>query len=317
MKSFLLKNSNNMQVEVLNWGARIVSIRVPDSSGTHVNAVLGYTEQDEYLNDPYNMGSTIGRYANRIANASFDLDGKAVELSVNEVESRSHLHGGFVGFDKKYWQVENATENSLELTLKSPDGEEGYPGNLTVSSRFELTANNQLILSYSAICDKTTVANLTNHSYFNLTDDQQSIDTHDITVHAERYAPLDRDHIPEEPYINQVDNTIYDLRNKTSAEKVKKAICNANYFVNNVSEVKEIALLTERNTGRQLRISSDYPSLQVYFAEFLKTPFKPFQGICCEPHYAPNSPNIGLYASVLLRPNQEYNHKIIYSFENF
>lgn len=317
MESFRLKNSNNMQVEVLNWGGRITGIRVPGSTGELVNTVLGYTEQEKYLTDPFNMGSTIGRYANRIANASFLLDGKSIILSANEPSPNSHLHGGFVGFDKKYWQVEKSSDRLLELILQSPDGEEGYPGNLTVSSRFELTENNQLIIHYHAACDQPTVANLTNHSYFNLSDHQESIDTHDITIKAKFYAPLNRNHIPIEPYIKKVDNTIFDLRNRTSVKEVKREICNVNYFVNQERCMKEIAVITERITGRRLRISSDYPSLQLYFSEFLDTPFQPFQGICCEPHYAPNSPNIKSYTSVLLRPNQEYNHKIMYSFENF
>ncbi|MGH2622122.1 MAG: aldose epimerase family protein [Sphingobacterium sp.] len=317
MKSFLLKNSNNMQVEVLNWGARIAAIRVPNSKGDLVNTVLGYKQSERYRTDPFNMGSTIGRYANRISNASFLLDGKLISLTANERKSQTHLHGGLNGFDKKYWEVAKEEAAFLELTLSSPDGEEGYPGNMEVSCRFELTENNQLILSFHATSDQPTIVNLTNHSYFNLSDKQQIIDSHEITVAADSYTPLNKDHLPIAPFVSSVEQTVYDLRKPTSLEQLKKKICNTNYFVNQQNTLKEMVVLREKISGRCLKISSDYPSLQLYFAEFLQDPFKPFQGICCEPHYAPNSPNIKTYPSVLLRQDEEYNHKIIYSFENF
>jgi len=308
-----------MQVEVLDLGARIAAIRVPTTSGTLADVILGYNDHESYINDPFNMGSTVGRYANRIESSSFRINDQKIELSKNEGNTGNHIHGGFIGFDKKTWSWESYTENSITLTLHSTDGEEGYPGNLSVKVKYVLTKDNQLQVHYWANTDKPTLVNLTNHAYFNLADKQENIDSHEIVVYANTFSPLDENHLPKVPYIQQVDNTVYDLRTIQSVKDIKGPICNINYFTNTDEEptIKEIALVKEAKSGRQLRIYSDYPAMQLYFAEFLSAPFTPFQGLCCEPHYAPNSPNIESYKSAILLPSEEFVHKIYYSFEKF
>lgn len=317
MKSFLIKNENNMQVEVLDWGARIAAIRVPTKSETLANVILGYKQDDDYLTDAYNMGSTVGRYANRIAPAHVELLNETMTLTQNEGNTGNHIHGGFIGFDKKEWALVAQTSNSVTLSLKSKDGEEGYAGNLDITTTYTVTDENELQIHYWAKTDKPTVVNITNHAYFNLADGQENIDTHLITVHADTYSPFDEYHVPKAPYIQSVSDTIYDLRHAKAVKEVKKPICNMNYFVNTEGTIKEIATIEEINSGRQLSIASDYPAMQLYFAEFLSEPFHSFQGLCCEPHYAPNSPNIKSYQSATLLPTEEYNHKICYSFTNF
>jgi len=306
-----------MQVEVLDWGARIAAIRVPTKSGCLTDVILGYKALDDYRTDPYHMGSTVGRYANRIAAGSFTLQGEKIVLTQNEGDSGNHIHGGFTGFDKKTWSLIEHTSDTLTLGLFSPDAEEGYPGNLNVTTKYVLTAANQLQIFYQATTDKPTLVNLTNHMYFNLSDAQEHIDTHLITVHADTYAPLNVQHLPEAPFIQTVAHSLYDLRKPQPVKNVKGPLCNVNYFVNDGSEVKDIAVLEESLSGRRLTVASDYPAMQLYFAEFLDVPFRPFQGLCCEPHYAPNTPNIESYKSAVLLPSQEFKHCMYYSFDNF
>jgi len=317
MKSYFLKNNRGMIVEILDWGARIKSIQVPTNNGHLVNTVLGYSKPIDYLTDPFYMGCTIGRYANRIKSAQILLNGKTIKLSMNERETGSHLHGGFKGFDKYEWQILGYTEKRIELHLISLDKDEGYPGNLNVTITYELNDKNQFTVEYFAIADKSTIVNITNHSYFNLSDEQVSIDTHEILISAEQFSPLDTNHLPKKPFIQSVKNKIFDLRERTSVKKVKYPICNINYIFPYLGQMQEMAVITEKITGRTLRIFSDYPALQLYFSAYLDKPFKPFQGICCEPQFPPNSPNIDVFPNVRLDPNQFYKHKILYHFENF
>lgn len=319
MKKFVIKNKRGMRVEILDWGCRIVALKVPDKTGKLVDTVLNYPHLTDYKNDTFYVGGTIGRYANRIARGRFELEQMQVQLTTNETTERNHLHGGEIGFDKRYWTVVDRTDNAIEMTLTSFHGEEGYPGTLTVNTRYELSENNELTIQYTATSTQTTVVNLTNHSYFNLSDERHSIDGHEIKVDANFYTPLDCHHLPKYPFKERVDDTVFDLRTFQKVNGIKQAICNVNYCIERkeINNVQKVATISHTDTGRRLIISSDYPSLQVYFGNYLSGKLLPFQGLCCEPHFAPNSPNISAYPSVVLKPDEEYRHFICYQFENF
>lgn len=316
MKSFLIKNKRNMRVEILDWGCRIVSIRVPDRNGKLIDTVLKYKNIADYKKDKHYLGSTVGRYANRIENGKFNLHDSGIQLSQNE-SGKNHLHGGFIGFDKKYWNLTSHTENSIEMQILSPAGDEGYPGNLTVDVRYEVSEDNILTIDYHAKADEATLVNITNHSYFNLSDNRDSIDSHELQVNAEYYTPLSDGHLPVPPYREKVKDTIYDLTELRPIDTLKEEIGNINYCMDPTDELRRVATIKDIESGRRMTISSDYPGIQVYFGNYLSGDFKPFQGMCCEPHYFPNSPNINIYPSALLLPGDHYEHRIKYSFENF
>jgi len=316
MKSFLIKNKRNMRVEILDWGCRIVSIRVPDKHGKLIDTVLKYKAIADYKKDEHYLGCTVGRYANRIENGKFNLLNSGIQLSRNEA-GKNHLHGGFIGFDKKYWELTSRTENSLEMQILSPAGDEGYPGNLIVKVRYEVSEDNILTIIYHAKADAATIVNITNHSYFNLSDNRESIDDLQLQVNAEYYTPLSDLHLPVPPYRKKVKNTIFDLTTFKSVHTLKEKIGNINYCIEPSDQVQRVATILDVDTGRRLTISSDYPGIQIYFGNHLSGKFKPFQGLCCEPHYFPNSPNVNIYPSALLLPGDQYKHHIKYSFENF
>lgn len=307
-----------MCVTISDWGCRIMAIQVPDKTGKLIDTVLSYSTMDDYKVDKQYLGCTIGRYANRIRDGKFKLGQTQIQLTQNENSCQNHLHGGVHGFDKRYWTLTSLDESALEMTITSPDGEEGYPGTLTVYTRYEVCEDNTLNIEYRAKTDKTTIVNITNHSYFNLSNNQLSIDQHQIKVDAHFYTPLDTRNIPVPPFKKKVENTIFDLRAFRPVSQVKN-ICNINYDtgVQSPKRVKTVATIREKNTGRQLVISSDYPGLQVYFGNYLSGEFMPFHGLCCEPHYAPDSPNIEEFPSVIVEPDKEYHHTIRYRFEDF
>ena len=316
MKSFSIKNKHNMCLEILDWGCRIISLRVPTKNGELIDTVLKYNEIKDYANDKNYLGCTVGRYANRIENGKFNLLDTDFQLSRNE-QGKNHLHGGFNGFDKKFWDLVEISENKLEMEIISKCGEEGYPGNLTVRVSFELADNNKLTVSYQAKSDAATIVNITNHSYFNLADDKNSIDSHHIQVNADYYTPLSDTHLPTYPFKKSVQNTVFDLRTFKSVIPLKDNIGNANYCMNIMEETISSASIIDSKSGRKLTIYSDYPGMQIYFGNYLTGQFRPYQGICCEPHYYPNSPNVESYPPVILHPEEKYEHRISYHFENF
>lgn len=316
MKSFLLKNKSNTQVKVLDYGCRIISILVPSSTGELIESVLHYPELDDYLDDKNYLGCTIGRYANRISEASFHIKQEKVQLSKNE-NGINHLHGGFEGLDKKMWILENQTDTRIEFSYLSKDGEEGYPGNIKIHVIYELDDYKTLKITYLANTDRETILNLTNHSYFNLSGNRKSIDSHFIQILTDRYSPMDENYIPVIPFDKPVHTEVYDLSKGCKVAEKREDIVNANYIFQPDHQFKEQAILTDLHTGRKLKISSDYPSLQVYFGKFLEGGLIPCSGICCEPQYAPNSPNIDIFPSVVLKPGEQYFHNITYEFENY
>jgi len=211
--SFVLKNEKGMEVVITNYGARVVSILVPDRAGKLGDIVLGFEDITGYLqsNEIY-YGATIGRYANRIANGNFELEGQEYNLARNN--GSNHLHGGPGGFHNVVWDANQVNKKTLVLSYNSPDLEEGYPGNLKVTVRYKLLKRNRLIINYSATTDKKTVINLTHHSFFNLKGEGEGyIGNHHLEINADHYIPVDSSLIPTGELV-AVDNTPFDFRTK-------------------------------------------------------------------------------------------------------
>ncbi len=318
VEQYFIENSNGMRVGILNYGGIITQLSVPTTHGNRVNTILSYNHLDDYLTDTHYVGATIGRYANRIGNGQFALDSLDCQLSVNELENNNHLHGGFQGFNTKIWSMERHTPSEVTLFYESHDGEEGYPGILQVWVTYRVLEENALQLTYTAKTNKTTIVNLSNHSYFNLSGDpRQSICEHTIQVNTGEFTPLDKRNLPDGT-IASVSNTVFDLREGRKVGEVMDDIVNTNYaFVQAGNENVPMAVLTDSKSCRTLTISSSYPGMQLYFGSFLGGRFSPYQGICLEPQYFPNSPNNDHFPSAKLEPDEMFKHSIKYAFSNF
>jgi aldose 1-epimerase len=309
---FTLKNKHGLSVGVSNYGAIITEINVPDREGNLKNVVLSYPLLCGYISDPYYIGATIGRYANRIKAGKLTIGDKRYWLSVNETAVNNHLHGGFSGFNKKIWEIVSQVDDSVDLAYTSLDGEEGYPGKLEVTVSFVLNNSNELWIYYQANTNKTTIVNLCNHSYFNLADSSE-INTHHLQIHAEYYTPADDDNIPIGS-IELVENTAFDFREGRLLEGVMSEFDTVNYVFANKNELQLMATLMDRHSGRCLQISATQPGMQLYFGNYLSDPFQPFQGLCLEPQHFPDAPNKTRFPSPILGPSETFNHAVCYKF---
>ncbi|MET8975929.1 aldose epimerase family protein [Streptomyces sp. NPDC004539] len=297
------------RVRVLSYGGIVQSVEVPDRDGRTADVVLGFAELAGYLDHPEPfLGALIGRYANRIADARFTLDGRTYELAPNNAPNS--LHGGPLGFDKVVWDVEETGPHAVRLSRVSPDGEEGFPGRLEVSVTYALDASGALRIAYEATTDAPTVVNLTNHSYFNLAGSSVATD-HELRVAASRYTPVDDTLIPVgEPA--DVSGSRFDLRTSRKA--------GGGYDHNFVLDKgvtagpEEVAELHDPASGRVLTVSTTEPGLQVYTADHLSAPFSPCAGIALETQHFPDSPNRPDFPSTVLRPGEVYRSETVYGF---
>lgn len=321
---FTLSNSNDVEVKITNYGGIVTSIRVPDNQGTFENVVLGYDSLEKYLEDDPYFGAIIGRYGNRIADATFTLDGNKYELAANDGDN--HLHGGEVGFNELLWEAEILNDRSLKLTHLSEDGEEGYPGNLQVSVIYTLTDQNELKIEYEATTDKATPVNLTNHSYFNLTGDPSTpVLEHKLTLNASQYTPVNEELIPTGE-IASVEGTAFDF---TEPHEIGARIDQVeggydhNFVLDSSPDSLQLAAtLYEPESGRELKVFTMEPGIQFYSGNFLDgslqgpdgTPFVKHGGLCLETQHYPNSPNESGFPSTILRPGETYNTTTIYQF---
>lgn len=323
---FTLKNTNGMEVSITNYGGIVTSIKVPGQNGNIENVVLGFDDLEQYKSGHPFFGAIIGRYANRIANGRFELNGETYELATNNGEN--HLHGGVEGFDKKLWDADvNNEENSVTLSYLSPDGEEGYPGNLDVDVTYTLTDDNELQIDYHATTDKPTIVNLTNHSYFNLSGDpSQGILDHLLTINADRYTPVDEGLIPTGE-LRPVEGTPFDF---TEPETVGARIDSIppgydhNYVLNNPnSGIRRIATLEHEESGRIMEVYTDQPGVQLYTGNFLDgsltdrqgNPIEQYAALCLETQTFPDSPNKPDFPSPVLNPGEAYETTTIYQFK--
>jgi aldose 1-epimerase len=326
---YTLTSPKGIEARITNYGGIVVSLKTPDKSGKSGDIVQGFDDLKGYLQDEPYFGALIGRYANRIGKAKFTLEGKEYTLAVNN--GANALHGGIKGFDKRVWTaaVKGA---SLELTYVSKDGEEGYPGTLTAKVVYTLNAKGELRIDYSATTDKTTVLNLTNHTYFNLKGQGNGdILDHDLTLYASRYTPVDSGLIPTGELV-PVKGTPFDF---LTAHKVGERIGGSDeqlklgggYDHNWVLDAKagtlaKAAEVYEATSGRVLEVWTTQPGIQFYTGNFLDGTLKGKEGktyprraaLCLETQHFPDSPNKPAFPSVVLKPGKAYHQTTVWKF---
>lgn len=329
---YTLRNRRGMQAKITNYGGIVTSLTARDRHGRYGDVVLGYDRLEGYLKESPYFGSLIGRYGNRIAKGRFQLEGKAYELAVNNAPNA--LHGGQKGFDKVVWNVAGArvTDRGPELTLTylSRDGEEGYPGNLSVQAVYTLTDDDALRLDLTATTDQATVVNLTQHSYFNLRG-RGDVLGHEVRIEADRYTPVDGTLIPTGE-LRPVDGTPFDFRHATPiGARIGQADeqltfgkgYDHNWVINGeAGRLRTMAQVYEPETGRVLEVLSTEPGLQFYSGNFLdgRITGKGGQvyafrnGFCMEPQHFPDSPNKPQFPQVTLKPGETYRNTIAYRF---
>ena len=324
---YTLTNKNGMVVKILNYGGTVTDIITPDKNGKMGDVVLGYDSLAGYrqTGNPY-FGCLVGRYANRIANAKFTLDGKEYTLASND--GTNTLHGGLKGFDKVIWFVKLFTDSSLLLSYLSKDGEEGYPGNLSVDVMYSLSEDNGLKIEYAATGDKATPINLTNHCYFNLSAGGDStILDHELMLKADKYTPVDKTLIPTGK-IDDVKATPMDF---TTSKKIGRDIAQVTgggYDHNWVFQKPEnrfdmIATLYHQPSGRYMEVRTTEPGIQFYSGNFLNGTLKNTRGgikygkhagLCLETQHFPDSPNQPAFPTAILQPGETYQQITVYKF---
>lgn len=332
IEKFTLKNKNGFQVEIINFGAIITSILVPNKNGKFDDVVLGFKNPEDYLkNNSYTYGAVVGRYANRISNGTFTLEGKEFHLTKNDGEN--HIHGGKEGFALKMWTAEiidNAKFPTLKLKYFSKDGEEGFPGNLQTEVEYSLDDDNTLNVKYKATTDVTTIVNLTQHSYFNLSGKHsQKITDHELQLNAEYYLPIQQDLIPTGE-LQKVEKTPFDFREfkkigkdiDSDEEQLRFGKGYDHCWVLSDSELRTAGNLYHPKTGRNLEILTTEPGIQFYSGNFLdgkfetKTGEKNHQrtGVCLETQHFPDSPNQKNFPSTIIFPEKTYKSKTVFRF---
>jgi len=331
---YTLKNKNNALVAITNYGARIVSILVPDKNNIPTDVVLGYDSIKAYQGrgDAF-FGAVVGRYGNRIAKAKFDLDGKTYSLDLNN--GANSLHGGIIGFHTRVFDAKQINKQTLQLTYLSKDGEGGFPGNLTAIVTYTLGDDNSLKIEYNATTDKATVVNLTNHSYFNLNGVGTKTITNDqLKIDADNYLPVTASSIPTAE-IRPVKGTPFDFTNlklidadihQTTDDQVKIANGYDHCFILNKHTIKQaIATVKSPETGITMEVFTDQPALQLYSGNGLNgrratgksNATYGFQSaLCLETEHYPDSPNQPSFPSTTLKPGEKYHTVTIYKFSN-
>jgi aldose 1-epimerase len=330
---YVLKNKNNMAAAITNYGARVVSLLVPDKNGKITDVVVGFDNVKDYTEggDTY-FGAVVGRYGNRIAKGKFKLDGKEYTLATNN--GPNHLHGGNKGFSRVVWDAQQPNDSTLALTYVSKDGEEGYPGNLTSKVVCTVTGNNELKIAYEATTDKKTVVNLTNHSYFNLNGQGSgTINNHIMMINADKFTPVDSTLIPTGK-IAPVANTPLDFRsptaigsriNDTSNIQLKYGKGYDHNFVlnkNSGAELNKAAGVEGDASGIVMDVYTKEPGVQFYGGNFMNGSHTIKSGkkddyrtaFCLETQHYPDSPNHPQFPSTTLEPGKTYTTETVYVF---
>ena len=330
---YTLVNAKGEEVQITNYGGIVVSLKVLDKEGNLGDVVLGYDNLDDYVKDSAYFGAIIGRYANRLRNGRFTLDGTTYELATDN--NGNHVHGGEKGFDKVVWAAEtlsNEDSAGLELTYTSEDGEEGYPGTLSCKVTYRWTNNSELKIDYEATTDKPTVVNLTNHSYFNLKDGgASSILDHELMLAADRLTPILDTMIPNGQFglvsgtpLDFLEPTPIGARIDEDFLQLKFGLgYDLNYIINRTSDDLTLAArVSEPTTGRVMEVLTTEPGIQFYSGNFLDghhvgkggTAYAHRSGFCLETQHYPDSPNNPAFPSTVLRPGETYRSTTVYRF---
>lgn len=335
VEKYTLTNASGANVSILTYGGTLCSLCVPDKDGRLVDVCLGYDNVSDYLRAGGYLGALVGRYANRIANARFPLGGVDILLDAND--RGNALHGGLVGFDKKIWAAQTLEEegqDSLILSLTSPDGDAHFPGTLQVTVTYTFNDDDELAIHYHATTDKDTVCNLTNHAYFNLAGHNSgSISEHFVQINADAFTVIDAQAIPTGE-LRDVTDTAFDLRSPVrladcfKAQDSDEQMRNGGGFDHNfvlcdVGEgISKAAEVYSTITGIRMETFTDMPGVQFYSGNKLQIDFpakderryEPRDGLCLETQYFPDTPNHPEFPSCLLRPGEAYDSTTVYKF---
>lgn len=336
VEAIVLTNEAGISVRVITLGAAIQALLAPDSEGNPADIVLGYDTPQDYLDKGQYFGASVGRYANRIAGGRFELDGQAYQLETND--GANHLHGGEDGFDRRVWEIEEVADGEtarVTLSLDSPDGDGGYPGNLEARVTYELGEDNTLSVTYEATTDSPTIVNLTNHAYFNLAGaaSGRGILDHELVLHADRFTPVDDGLIPTGE-LREVSGTPFDftaarrigddVRDSTNTQIRYGRGYDHNWIVRGeAGELRSAAELTDPQSGRRLEILTTAPAIQFYSGNFLDGTLSGKDGIahrqgdalCLEPQTYPDAPNQPGFPSPRLDPGETYRNVIVMRFD--
>lgn len=338
---YTLTNKNGTTVKLTNWGAVMTELHTKDKDGNLADIVQGYKSLAQWLDptgkgnaNPDYFGCTVGRYCNRIAGGKFKLDGAEYTLATNNGEN--HLHGGVVGWDKQVWDGEAVGDNSVKFTLTSPDGQEGYPGEVKAGVVYTLTDADELRIDFSATTDKATPVNMTNHTYFNLSGQGSgTILDHEVKLEADRFTPFGEGDIPTGE-IKPVAGTVFDFTEaKTIGERIDQLPPNAetespggydqNYVLRDakVSEPALAGTFYDPKSGRVLKVLTTEVGVQLYSGNYLNgslvgkgdKKYEKHYAFCFEPQFHPDSPNQDSFPSCILKPGEEYSHTTVFKFE--
>lgn len=332
VKTFLLSNSNGMEVELTNYGAIVMAMRTQDKDGKFENVVLGFDTPEDYWSEPYMsnvcyLGAIVGRYGNRIAKGSFDLNGKTYKLAANN--GPNHLHGGIKGFDKVVWDAETFQDDhsaGVSFSYLSKDGEEGYPGNFTIKVVYTLTNQNELKIDYYGRIDQACPVNVTHHGYFNLTGGaKRDILDHQMMIQAERYTVVDETLIPTGE-LREVEGTPMDFRTPHAiGERIDQVAggYDHNYVLSDdIQDLRKVIEVREPISGRIMEVFTTEPGVQFYSGNFLDgaltgrggVVYQQHWGFCLETQHYPDSPNQPTFPSTVLEPGEQYRHTTLYKF---
>lgn len=340
VKLYQLKNSNGMEVSITNFGGRIVAINVPDRDGNMQDVVLGFDNLKSYtdsVNSPSDFGAAIGRYANRINKGKITLDGQEIQLPINNF---GHcLHGGPAGWQYQVYEANQANDSTLVLTMNSKDGDMNFPGNVKATVTYTLTADNAISIEYQATTDKTTVINMTNHSYFNLSGDPNNAITSDsLMVAASNFTPVDSTYMTTGEIV-PVAGTLFDFTKMKmvgqdiTEENLKNDVqlhngngYDHNWVLDTNGDITKVcATLKSAKTGIQLDVYTTEPGIQVYSGNFLEgkvtgkkgIKYQQRTGICLETQKYPDAPNKPQWPSAILKPGETYKSQTIFKFSTF
>jgi aldose 1-epimerase len=321
-----LTNNNGMEVTLLNLGATLTGVCVPNKDGGRTDLTLGYDSPEDYIYDSFFFGATPGRYANRIGRGRFILNGQEYQLTLNE--GRNQLHGGENGFAKKYWQA-SKQDSVVTFTYHSEDGENGYPGALAAKVAYSLNDENELVINYSATSDADTIINLTNHAYFNLNGGSASILDHELCLNADSFIVTDKENIPTGE-IRDTAGTSMDLSFPrrlrdvvfSEYEPIQNVQGLDSCFALNGEGLRRAAVLSDPASGRTLEVDTDMPGVQIYSGQGIPEGTKgrgglvygPYSGVCLEAQNHPDAPNHPHFPSAVLKKGAAWKATIVFRF---
>lgn len=329
VQAVTLTNKQGASVTAINYGCRLVSLKMPDKNGVMDEVLLGYDTFTGYENDVTSQGALVGRYGNRIAHAQFMLDGQMHSLTANN--GRNHLHGGNIRYSSRIWEIVSVTDSSIQFHLTSPDGEEGYPGTLQVDVFYTLTDNNAFQIRYTAQTDRKTIVNLTNHSFFNLSScDAGDVLNHVLQVESDAITEINEELIPTGKLLKTA-GTAFDFTTPkrvgrdidSDDEQMQFAGGYDHNFVLRGEGLRRVATLSAPDTGRYMDVITDQCGMQIYSANNLTHKDSPLRkgrpqtrraAICLETQHFPDSPNHPEFPSTVLNPNEIYDTTTIFRF---